>query len=377
VTDSESGGDMTSMMGGGVNLSIQGSNQEDVARVTQELMERLKNVKGLINLSSDLTTVSPELTIVPDIAKAVAAGMTEQQIAALQQELYILMAGSTLPGYTVTSQGESYPIFIKSVTGSLSGVEQARVLKIGFPQTVALGDIANINLIDLPSHISHTDTVLSASITASITDKDVGAVNNAVQAEIDALSDHPGVEVKTAGVAEEMNDTFKKMGLAILIAIGIVFAIVILMMRSFINPILIMCSLPLASIGAFLALAVTRVTLSVSALMGMLMLVGIVLTNAIVLVTLVDHLRKGGLSTDEALIEGGRTRLRPILMTALTTIFAMLPMALGMGSGAMLTVELAVVVIGGMFSSTLLTLLVIPVIYSLVYRRKAGAPLKN
>jgi len=377
VTDSESGGDMTSMMGGGVNLSIQGSNQEDVARVTQELMERLKNVKGLINLSSDLTTVSPELTIVPDIAKAVAAGMTEQQIAALQQELYILMAGSTLPGYTVTSQGESYPIFIKSVTGSLSSVEQARVLKIGFPQTVALGDIANINLIDLPSHISHTDTVLSASITASITDKDVGAVNNAVQAEIDALSDHPGVEVKTAGVAEEMNDTFKKMGLAILIAIGIVFAIVILMMRSFINPILIMCSLPLASIGAFLALAVTRVTLSVSALMGMLMLVGIVLTNAIVLVTLVDHLRKGGLSTDEALIEGGRTRLRPILMTALTTIFAMLPMALGMGSGAMLTVELAVVVIGGMFSSTLLTLLVIPVIYSLVYRRKAGAPLKN
>jgi HAE1 family hydrophobic/amphiphilic exporter-1 len=127
-----------------------------------------------------------------------------------------------------------------------------------------------------------------------------------------------------------------------------------------------MVSLPLASIGALLGLLITGHTVGVSAMMGMLMLVGIVLTNAIVLMALVEQLRKSGMSTSDALIQGGQTRLRPILMTALTTIFAMVPLALGVGSGTMLAAELAIVVIGGMFSSTILTLLVIPVIYSLV-----------
>jgi len=125
-------------------------------------------------------------------------------------------------------------------------------------------------------------------------------------------------------------------------------------------------SLPLASIGALLGLLIGGHTVGVSAMMGMLMLVGIVLTNAIVLIALVEQLRKSGMSTYDALLQGGQTRLRPILMTALTTIFAMVPLALGVGSGTLLAAELAVVVIGGLFSSTILTLVVIPVIYSLV-----------
>jgi HAE1 family hydrophobic/amphiphilic exporter-1 len=137
-----------------------------------------------------------------------------------------------------------------------------------------------------------------------------------------------------------------------------------------------MVSLPLASIGALLGLLISGNTLGVSGMMGVLMLVGIVLTNAIVLIALVEQLRKGGMSTNDALVQGGKTRLRPILMTALTTIFAMVPLALGVGSGTLLAAELAVVVIGGLFSSTLLTLVVIPVIYSLVdglRHRKAKA----
>jgi HAE1 family hydrophobic/amphiphilic exporter-1 len=136
--------------------------------------------------------------------------------------------------------------------------------------------------------------------------------------------------------------------------------------RSFLNPIIIMMSLPLASIGALLGLLITGHPLGVSALMGVLMLVGIVLTNAIVLISLVEQLRKKGMSTYEALVEGGKTRLRPILMTAITTMIAMVPLALGLGEGTIMAAELAVVVIGGLFSSTLLTLLVVPVIYSLV-----------
>jgi HAE1 family hydrophobic/amphiphilic exporter-1 len=239
-------------------------------------------------------------------------------------------------------------------------------LRIGWPQSVSLGDVATVALEDRPTHISHTDLKLSATVRAAITDKNVGAVNMAVQEEIDSLQSYPGVEVKMAGVAEMMEETFSRMGIAILAAIVISYLVVAVSMRSFVNPLIIMLSLPLASIGAMPALLISGHTMGVSAMMGMLMLVGIVLTNAIVLIVLVEQLRKNGMSTHDALMQGGRTRLRPILMTALTTIIAMVPLALGVGSGELIASELAVVVIGGLFSSTLLTLLVIPVVYSLV-----------
>jgi HAE1 family hydrophobic/amphiphilic exporter-1 len=280
------------------------------------------------------------------------------------------MVGGTVPGKALQAGNETHGIFIQGIAGSLNDVAQAQTLRIGYPETVALSSVASVTMQELPSHISHTDTALSATITAAVTEKNIGAVNRAIQKEIDALPSHPGVDIKMAGLAEQMTESFSRMIIAIFVAIAIVFVIVILMMRSIRNPLMIMVSLPLASIGAFLALALSGYTLSISALMGILMLVGIVLTNAIVLVALVEDLRKNGRTTQEALLEGGKTRLRPILMTALTTIFAMIPLAIGVGSATIISAELAIVVIGGMFSSTLLTLLVIPVIYTLVHRRQ-------
>jgi HAE1 family hydrophobic/amphiphilic exporter-1 len=170
-----------------------------------------------------------------------------------------------------------------------------------------------------------------------------------------------------------MNKTFHDMGIAMIIAIVISFAIVVVSFRSFLNALLIMVSLPLASIGALLGLLITRNTLGASGMMGMVMLVGIVLTNAIVLLALVDQLRKQGMSTYDALVTGGRTRIRPILMTAITTMVGLLPLALGYGQGILLASELAIVVLGGLVSSTLLTLVVVPVLYSLTdpLRRRA------
>ena len=162
-----------------------------------------------------------------------------------------------------------------------------------------------------------------------------------------------------------MGESFSGMFIAIIVAVVLAYAVIVVTFRSFLTPLIIMVSLPLASIGALLGLLIGGQPLGVSALMGVLMLVGIVLTNAIVLIALVEQLRKGGVGTYDALVEGGRTRLRPILMAALTTMMAMLPLALGLGEGTIMAAELAVVVIGGLFSSTLLTLLVIPVIYSL------------
>jgi hydrophobic/amphiphilic exporter-1 (mainly G- bacteria), HAE1 family len=373
VSNSESGSDMGIAVSG-VNLSIEGTDADDVARVTNQLLAQLKEVDGLTDISSDLTTVVPKLNIVIDQSKIAASGLPLTQMTQLQQDFYYLMIGGTVPGKTATIDGTNRTIYLKGVTSQLTSVEEASQLKIGYPRTVNLVDVANIDLQEEPTHISHTDTFLSTSITAAITAKNVGAVNQAIQTQIDSLPAHPGVNIKTAGVAEQMGETFSRMGIAIIIAIVIVFLIVILMMRSIRNPLIIMVSLPLAIIGALLGLAAARYTISTSALMGILMLVGIVLTNAIVLVTLVEHLRKSGNSVHDSLIEGGKTRLRPILMTATTTIFAMMPMAVGFGStGSMLTADLAVVVIGGLFSSTLLTLFVIPVIYSLVHKQRAPA----
>jgi HAE1 family hydrophobic/amphiphilic exporter-1 len=353
-----------------LSLSVKGENQEDIAGVAAQLMEKLQGLNGIQNLKSDLTTVVSKLNIAIDSNKVASSGLPVEQMSQLQQEFMLLMNGSTLPGKTVSLDGSSYSIYVDGVAKSLSDVAEAINLNIGFPQSVTLGSIADVTILEQPSHISHTDTKLSATITGTITDKDVGSINMAVQKEIDALPEHPGVEVVAAGISEMMTDTFSKMFIAIIVAVVIVLLIVILMMRSLINPLIIMVSIPLAFIGSILALLASNYTLGISAMMGLLMLVGIVLTNAIVLVSIVEEHRRKGTAVNDALIEGGKTRIRPILMTALTTILAMIPMAVITNSGTMISTELAIVVIGGMFSSTLLTLFVIPAIYSLVYQRR-------
>jgi HAE1 family hydrophobic/amphiphilic exporter-1 len=368
ASGSSEGGGMSSSSA--LSLSVQGENQAYIAVVTAQLIEKLNGVAGLTNLKSDLTTVIPQLNIALDQSKLAISGLPPAQMASLQQEFMLLLYGGTLPGKTVSISDVDYSIYIKSITSDIESVEQANSLKIGYPVSVNLSQVAKVTLLDTPSHISHTDTVLSATITGTITDKNVGAVNTAIQVEIDALPAHPGVEIKTSGIAEMMTDTFTRMGIAILLAIVLVFAIVIAMMRSLVNPLIIMASIPFAFIGSILALLITGNTLGVSAMMGLLMLVGIVLTNAIVLVSMVEHLRKSGQSVQDALVEGGKTRLRPIIMTALTTILAMIPMAVIVSSGTMLSAELAIVVIGGMITSTFLTLFVIPAIYSLVHQRR-------
>jgi HAE1 family hydrophobic/amphiphilic exporter-1 len=375
------GSDSGGGMGGGfstssINLSIQGQNRKDIATVTAQLMEKLQGVNGIGDLKSDLTTVVPKMNIAVNPAKVATSGLPDTQIAQLQQEFMLLMNGGTLPGKAVTIDNGSYPVYIKGVAQNLSDAKQAKNLKIGFPQSVTLNDIADVTVVELPSRVAHTDTLMSATITATITDKNIGAVNRAIQQQVNALPTHPGVNVVTAGIAEEMGNTFSRMFIAMIVAIIIVLLIVVFMMHSIINPLIIMVSLPLAFIGSIPALLVSGHTLGVSALMGLLMLIGIVLTNAIVLVSMVEQQRKTGLSTRDALLEGGKTRLRPILMTALTTILAMVPMAVSASSGTMLGAELAIVVIGGMVSSTFLTLFVIPAVYSLVHRPKKQPVIK-
>ena len=182
-----------------------------------------------------------------------------------------------------------------------------------------------------------------------------------------------GVTVELAGAAQQQSQAFGSLFLSMGVAILLVYIVMVFLFGSLVDPLVILFSLPLATIGAFPALLISGQPIGISALIGFLMLIGIVVTNAIVLLDLVEQLRHKGYSTYDALIQGGRTRVRPILMTAVATILALLPLALGFSKGSVIAAELGTVVIGGLFSSTVLTLVVIPVIYMIVDGGKTAA----
>jgi len=366
VTTGQEG--MTAMMGGSnLDITVRGENYQDIASLSQQLFGELENIEGIADLEVDIASVEPKLTITPDPSKLITSGMSPEQLQQIQQEFFLMSMGGTVAQTNI--EGRNYEVFLKGIVQDLDSIEMARELRIGWPKSVTLGDIADLELGEQPTSILRIDEKLAATITGTITKENVGAVNMAVQKKINTLTLPPGTEVTMGGTAEMMQESFSGMYIAIIVAIVLAYAIVVITFRSFLNPIIIMVSLPLASIGALLGLLITGHPVGVSALMGTLMLVGIVLTNAIVLISLVEQLRKQGMNAYDALIEGGKTRLRPILMTALTTMVAMLPIALGLGEGTLMAAELAIVVIGGLFSSTLLTLLVIPVVYSIAKGR--------
>jgi len=342
-------------------ITVTGEDAEAVTQTANSLEARLHGLAGLADIESDAANVVPQPQLQFDPASVVRSGLDPER---LQQEFAMLLMGATLSKLSLQN-GNSYDVALAPLLPTLTSPVQLMDLKLGLEKTVSLGEIASVSFEAKPIYIRRVDEKRAVRITATITEKDVGAVNLDVQREIDAMSLPPGVEVTMGGVAEQMSESFQQMGTAILIAIGISYLVMVITLRSLLNPFIIMFSLPLAAVGALLALFLTGRTLGISAMMGSLMLVGIVLTNAIVLITLVEQLRRSGYSSFDALVEGGRTRLRPILMTALTTMIALVPLALGFGQGVLIAAELATVVIGGLFTSTLLTLLVVPVVYSL------------
>ena len=224
-----------------------------------------------------------------------------------------------------------------------------------------------------PARIYQFNGRRAVTITGTITAPNTQAVNRAVTSAIDDAGLPDGVEVQTGGVFADMQEAFSRMGIAMLVGVVLIYVIMVFSLRSLMNPFVIILSLPLASIGALAALFLTDRALGLPSLIGILMLIGLVVTNAIVLIVFVEQLRSRGLGIYEALMQGGRTRLRPILMTAFTTSFALLPLAMVASGGVLVGAELATVVIGGLMASTFLTLVVIPVVYSLL-RRERPAP---
>jgi len=293
--------------------------------------------------------------------------MTGAQVA---QAVRGMLVGSVATTVQLPDQTGPVEVFVQVDPKAVTSVDQLKAIPVGTAVKKPLGKVASVEQVNAQGTITRVDQSSAASISAEIASVNTGKVSKDVQKVIDGLkadgSIPDSVKVELSGVTAQMSDAFSGLFISMGVAVLLVYVAMVLTFNSLITPFIILFSLPLATIGAFPALFFTGRPLGVSALIGFLMLIGIVVTNAIVLLDLVERLRAQGMSTTDALIEGGRTRVRPILMTAIATILALIPLAAGFNQGSIIAAELGTVVIGGLFSSTFLTLLVVPVVYSLV-----------
>jgi HAE1 family hydrophobic/amphiphilic exporter-1 len=347
--------------GNEIQVVVRGNDYQAVSEIANQLTERIATVKDLVNVDNDVVTSKPELSVQVNPEAAAQAGVSPQ---AVSDQINQALAG--VPGGGVVIDGVPYQSI---VTTSGLTVDSLKQLPIG-PNGIPLSQIATVEEVGGPVQVNRIDGDRSATVNGSITSDDTGAVTRDVQKIVDDFKKTApdGIEIDLGGVSQDQSEAFASMGIALLIAVALVYLVMVVSFGSLATPFVILFSLPLALIGVLAALAISGKTLGLPALIGVLMLVGIVVTNAIVLLEYVIELRKHGTPLDEAIIEGGKTRLRPILMTALATILALIPLALSGESGAIIASDLAVVVIGGLFTSTLLTLLVVPSAYRIVAR---------
>ncbi len=346
----------------GISITVSASNDESAAELaafTEQVVQTVAGVTDVVNVSSNLSATQPTVQVIVDPDLAAQAGLTPQHIAG---ELASLSSVQTLT--TVNLDGQSFPVRLVVSSPDTTSIAELGAFEI--VPGVQLDQVATLEEAEAPASITRIDGRDGALISGDVTSDDVGGVSADVQLAVDKLEVPAGLEVIFGGAASDIDEGFADLIAAILIAIVLVYGIMALLFRSWLDPVVILASLPLAAIGAIVALFVTNSTLSLSAMIGMLMLVGIVVTNAIVLIEFVIMLREErGYDLRTALVEGGLTRLRPILMTAVATILALVPLSLGLTEGLLIASDLGRVVIGGLISSTFLTLLVVPVFYSL------------
>ncbi|MET1231761.1 MAG: efflux RND transporter permease subunit, partial [Candidatus Limnocylindrales bacterium] len=356
--------------GGGSGLQVIVSSEDEaaLASATSEITAAINTIDGIVNVQNDLAEEAPELQIEVDPAKAIAVGSTTAQLA---QEVRNLLLGQTPIRPTLDGRVGATPVFVRIDPETVEDPDSIRDLLVGTFQKQRVADVATITQVDTQATVTRVDQSPAATITGDILAEDTGGASAAVQTAIDGLGLPSTVTVELAGITQQQTEGFTDLGFAMLISIGVVYIVMVIVFGSLLDPFIILFSLPLAIIGAIAALLITGLPLGISAMIGLLMLIGIVVTNAIVLLDLVEQLRRKGYSVEHALYQGGRPRARPILMTALATILALLPLALGVNKGSIIAAELGTVVIGGLFSSTLLTLVVVPVVYSLTHGGRA------
>ena len=330
------------------------------------VQKAMKGTKDVSEITNSLAEKQRTLRVTVDRKAAAKKGLTEITVSGL---VAAAMKPSSIGKVNIENVETSIYVVKTDIPDTV-----AKVRNIQIPTATGLtklSTIAKIEEVKVPVSITSEKGDRTAKVSLTPSGKNLGAISADVTKRLDKVELPLGATATIGGVSASQADSFSQLGLALLAAIAIVFIVMVATFASIIQPLILLISIPFAATGALVMLLVTDTALGVPALIGMLLLVGIVVTNAIVLIDLINQYRKEGRPTQEAIMDGARQRLRPILMTALATIFALTPMALGVtGGGGFISQPLAIVVIGGLFSSTILTLVIVPVLYWLVEGRK-------
>lgn len=345
-----------------IEVDVTASNAEDLQTATDAVQEELEGLDSLSQVSSNLSESRRYIAVEVDRTDAAAAGYSEVALGG-----YVSAAMQPQSAGSVVIDEKTLTIYLESEDPPAT-VEALSALEVPTPGgIVALDTLAAVDEVDGPSSVTTVQGLRSATVAATPNDEDLGTASAEVSGAVDRADLPAGATASIGGVTADQQESFSQLGLALLAAILIVYIVMVATFRSLLQPLLLLVSVPFAATGAIALQVITGIPLGVASLVGVLMLVGIVVTNAIVLVDLVNQYRDRGRSVRDALLHGASRRLRPILMTALATIFALLPMALGItGHSGFISQPLALVVIGGLVSSTALTLIVLPVLYDLV-----------
>jgi len=356
-----------------IEIDVTAPDSATLQEATDDVVTAVTGADGVGQVSSNLSASLPYIAVVVDAGKAASLGLSEVAVGAL--------VSSTMQPQrigTVEIDDTSLTVYLAAseVPATIDELRQLSIPSATGP--IPLADVATVEPSEGPTSITTESGQRTATVTVTPATDDLTVATASVTAALADVALPDAADASIGGVVSQQQDAFAQLGLALLAAILIVYIVMVATFKSLRQPLLLLISVPFAATGAILLQIITGVPLGVASLIGVLMLIGIVVTNAIVLVDLVNQYRVRGLSAHEATVAGASRRLRPILMTALATIFALTPMAMGItGQGGFISQPLAIVVIGGLVSSTILTLLVLPTLYNLVEGAKERRTLRR
>jgi HAE1 family hydrophobic/amphiphilic exporter-1 len=350
-----------------LEIEIQGYDLDALRAASEQVLSLLRASDRFADVESSLERGHPEIQIFFDQERAAALGLTVKQIS---DQVVGKIRGQVATRYSWRDRKIDVLVRLSEEERQSISAVQDLIINPQSDRPVPLSSVAEIRIAEGPAEIRRADQERMALVQANLAYGDLGSAVIEAEALLAGIQLPYGLSLKITGQSEEMEASFRSLLFALVLAVFLVYLVMASQFESLVHPFVILFSIPLAAAGVALALWLTDTRLSVIVFIGLIMLAGIVVNNAIVLVDLINKLRERGMERFNAIREAARLRLRPIMMTTLTTVLGLLPMALGLGEGSEMRTPMAVTVIGGLLTSTLLTLVVIPVMYSLLDRRK-------
>lgn len=365
ISIASSGASMTAMMGGGIEIDLVGRDLDDLKTASRQVQQMLQKIPGVLQVSSGMSDATTQVEAVIDPLKSMAVGLAPVQVAA---EMRNALSGTEAA--TLTKSGTEYSVRLEYPEGEYDDMNDLlnMTLTTAYGTQVPLSELATVEYKDAPVTLTRVDGIYQVAVTASTTEEAKFTAQDAADEAMSQMVLPRGVTRATSMMDDMIIDEFTAIITAIFVAVFLIFLVMAMQFESPRFSAMVMMSIPFALIGSFGLLYITGSTLSMVSLMGVLMLVGIVVNNGILYVDTVNRLRED-IPLEDALIQSGQMRLRPILMTTLTTILSMVPMSLGIGDGSVMMQGMALIIIGGLVASTILILLLLPTFYLIIDKR--------